>query len=28
MGKKESAIMLDGPLTYVYYTGGKVIGPI
>jgi hypothetical protein len=27
-GKKESEITLDGPLTYVYYTGGKVIGPI
>lgn len=27
-GKKESEIILDGPLTYVYYTGGKVIGPI
>lgn len=27
-GKKESEITLNGPLTYVYYTGGKVIGPI
>jgi hypothetical protein len=27
-GKKESEITLGGPLTYVYYTGGKVIGPI
>jgi hypothetical protein len=27
-GRKESEITLDGPLTYVYYTGGKVIGPI
>jgi hypothetical protein len=27
-GKKESEVTLDGPLTYVYYTGGKVIGPI
>lgn len=26
--KKESEITLAGPLTYVYYTGGKVIGPI
>jgi hypothetical protein len=27
-GKKESEVTLDGPLTYVYYTGGRVIGPI
>lgn len=27
-GKKESYFYLDGPLKYVYYTGGKVIGPI
>jgi hypothetical protein len=27
-GKKESEVTLDGSLTYVYYTGGKVIGPI
>lgn len=27
-GKKESELTLDGPLTYVYYTGGNVIGPI
>jgi hypothetical protein len=25
---KESYIQLDGPLKYIYYTGGKVIGPI
>jgi hypothetical protein len=27
-GKSESTITLVGPMTYVYYTGGKVIGPI
>jgi hypothetical protein len=27
-GKKESYIYLKGPLKYVYYTGGKVIGPL
>lgn len=27
-GKKESYIYLEGPMKYIYYTGGKVIGPI
>jgi hypothetical protein len=27
-GKKESYIYLEGPMKYVYYTGGRVIGPI
>ena len=27
-GKKESYIYLKGPLKYVYYTGGKVVGPL
>jgi hypothetical protein len=27
-GKSESYIYLDGPMTYIYYTGGRVIGPI
>ncbi|MEJ7806304.1 MAG: hypothetical protein WKG03_10345 [Telluria sp.] len=27
-GARESYITLAGPMTYVYYTGGKVIGPI
>lgn len=27
-GKKKSYIYLKGPLKYVYYTGGKVIGPL
>jgi hypothetical protein len=27
-GKKESYIYLEGPLKYIYYTGGKVVGPL
>lgn len=27
-GKSESYIYLEGPMTYIYYTGGRVIGPI
>jgi hypothetical protein len=27
-GKKETYIYLSGPEKYVYYTGGKVIGPV
>lgn len=27
-GKKESYIYLKGPLKYIYYTGGKVVGPL
>ena len=27
-GAKESDIHLEGPMTYVYYSGGRVIGPL
>jgi hypothetical protein len=27
-GKKESYFYLNGPETYIYYTGGRAFGPI